>query len=75
MLQSLIMLTDNRVNSLNDDPTACQYISKENTLENPASSLKVILDSHINNYADIRVFYAISESSNFDPSVCSFPRL
>ena len=40
-------LTDNRVNSLNDDSTACQYISKENTLENPATSIKVIVDSHI----------------------------
>ena len=66
-------LTDNRVNSLNDDPTACQYISKENTLENPATSIKVIVDSHINNYADIRVFYAISESSNFEPVFVPFP--
>ena len=64
---------DNRVNSLNDDPTSCQYISKENTLENPASSLKVILDAHINNYADIRVFYAISETPNFDPIFVPFP--
>ena len=64
---------DNRVNSLNDDPTSCQYISKENTLENPASSLKVILDAHINNYADIRVFYAISETANFDPIFVPFP--
>ena len=64
---------DNRVNSLNDDPTSCQYISKENTLENPASSLKVILDAHINNYADVRVFYAISETANFDPIFVPFP--
>jgi len=64
---------DNRVNSLNDDPTSCQYISKENNLENPASSLKVILDAHINQYADIRVFYAISETANFDPIFVPFP--
>jgi len=64
---------DNRVNSLNDDPTSCQYISKENTLENPASSLKVILDAHVNNYADIRVFYSISETANFDPIFVPFP--
>ena len=30
-------LTDNRVNSLKDDPTSCQYVSKENTLENSES--------------------------------------
>ena len=58
---------------MNDDPTACQYVSKENTLENPATSIKVIVDSHINNYADIRVFYAISESSNFEPVFVPFP--
>jgi hypothetical protein len=64
---------DNRVNSITEDPTSCQYVSKENTLENPASSLKIVLDAHINNYSDIRAFYAISESSNFDPIFVPFP--
>ena len=32
--------TDNRVNGIETDPTAFQYLSKEITLENPATSLK-----------------------------------
>ena len=65
--------TDNRVNSIDEDPTSCQYISKENTLENPATSIKIILDGHINSYSDIRAFYAISDSSNFEPVFVPFP--
>jgi len=66
-------VTDNRVNSLTEDPTACQYISKENILEESASSIKILLSAHINNYSDIRAFYAISESSNFNPIFTPFP--
>ena len=66
-------LTDNRVNSLKDDPTSCQYVSKENTLENSATSVKIILSAHINEYSDIRAFYAISETENFEPIFTAFP--
>jgi len=65
--------TDGRVNSVFDDPTACQYISKEMVLENSATSIKVLAASHINNYNDIRVFYSISENPNFDPIFIPFP--
>jgi hypothetical protein len=61
------------VNRISTDPTACQYISKEINLENPATSLKVILDAHINNYSDIRVFYAIGTKGGFDPIFIPFP--
>ena len=64
---------DSRVNGILTDPSACQYISKEIVLENPATSLKVILDAHINNYSDIRVFYAISEEPGFNPIFVPFP--
>ena len=64
---------DSRVNGILTDPSACQYISKEIVLENPATSLKVILDAHINNYSDIRVFYAISEKPGFNPIFVPFP--
>jgi hypothetical protein len=60
-------ITDNRVNSISDDPHAFQYVSKEITLENPATSLKVLLNAHINLFSDIRIFYAVSESSGFTP--------
>ena len=66
-------VTDARVDTIDEDPSAFQYISKEITLENPASSIKIILDAHINLYSDIRAFYSISENSNFDPIFTPFP--
>ncbi len=65
--------TDARVDLIEEDPSAFQYISKEITLENSASSIKIILDAHINVYSDIRAFYAISENQNFDPIFTPFP--
>ena len=65
--------TDARVDIINEDPSAFQYISKEIILENPASSIKIILDAHINLYSDIRAFYSISENQNFDPIFTPFP--
>jgi hypothetical protein len=65
--------TDARVDTIDEDPSAFQYISKEISLENPSSSIKIILDAHINLYSDIRAFYAISENSNFDPIFTPFP--
>jgi hypothetical protein len=64
---------DARVDIIDEDPSAFQYISKEITLENAASSIKIILDAHINLYSDIRAFYAISENQNFDPIFTPFP--
>ena len=65
--------TDNRVNTIQSDPTACQYLSKEIVLENSATSLKVLLNAHINSTSDIRVFYAISDQQGFDPIYIPFP--
>jgi len=65
--------TDNRVNSMFDDPTACQYISKENTLTNSATQIQIMMNAHINEYSDIRAFYAISDTANFDPIFIPFP--
>jgi len=64
---------DPRVNSLFEDPTACQYVSRENSLANSASSIKVLLDAHINEYSEIRAYYAISATPNFDPIFEPFP--
>lgn len=66
-------VTDNRVNTLTEDPTACQYVSHENVLESPAESIKIILSAHINNYSDIRAFYAISDTQGFNPIFVPFP--
>jgi hypothetical protein len=65
--------TDNRVNTIGTDPSAFQYISKEISLENPATSIKILLDAHINNYCDVRAFYAIGENQNFIPIFTPFP--
>jgi hypothetical protein len=65
--------TDNRVNSISDDPTSFQYISKEINLENSASSLLVLANANINLYSDIRVFYAIGQNQNFTPVFVPFP--
>ena len=64
---------DFRVSDVKKDPTSFQYISKEITLEYPATSIKVFLNAHINEYSDIRVFYAISENSGFSPIFLPFP--
>ena len=64
---------DNRVNSITEDPTAFQYLSKEINLESGATSIKLLVNAHMNKYTDIRAFYAISENSNFDPIFTPFP--
>ena len=66
-------VTDNRVNSAFDDPNAFQYLSKEFQLDNSATSIKIISDAYINTDADIRAFYAISNSSGSDPVYIPFP--
>ena len=65
--------TDSRVNGIFTDPTACQYISKEITLENPASSIKILVSAHINENNDIRAFYAINDKQGFNPIFEPFP--
>ncbi len=64
---------DPRVADIFADPSACQYISKENVLENSASSIKIVFDAHVNTYNDIRCFYAISDTTNFEPRFIPFP--
>ena len=66
-------IEDSRVNSLLDDPNACQYVSRENSLANSATSIKMLLDAHINEFSDIRAYYAISVTPNFDPIFEAFP--
>ena len=65
--------TDPRVDSIFEDPTACQYISKEIVLENPASSLQILLAAHVNVEADIRAFYAVGNKPGVEPIFSPFP--
>jgi len=66
-------LTDSRVNSLRADPHACTYVTREVVLQNPATSLKVLLLGHVNLNSEIRAFYAISNNQNFEPIFTAFP--
>ena len=65
--------TDSRVNSAEFDPTACQYISKEMVLENSATSIKILVASHIHLDSDIRAFYAVNNTEGQDPIFTPFP--
>ena len=64
---------DNRVGSIGDDPSSFQYISKEMTLDNAASSIKIVTAAHMNPYTDIRALYAIGNDPGFDPIFTPFP--
>ena len=65
--------TDKRTGTIEGDPTACQYISKEIQLENAATSLKIMVSAYINEYADIRAFYYISNDQGLKPIFTPFP--
>tara|TARA_Y100001970_G_C13922324_1_gene694080 strand:- start:278 stop:835 length:558 start_codon:yes stop_codon:yes gene_type:complete len=64
---------DPRVNTLGSDPSAFKYISKEVSMTNSATSLKVIVDGYLNTFSDIRAFFAISEKEGFTPIFSPFP--
>ena len=64
---------DYRVNTIKEDPSKFVYVTKRISLENSASSLKVILAAHVNIYNDIRVFYSISNNQNDSLIYTPFP--
>ena len=66
-------ITDNRVNTLRDDPNAFVYASKPVTLESGATGIKIHMEGHINLTSDIRAFYAISEGPNDELIYQPFP--
>ena len=53
---------DFKVNGVSDDPNRFVYVSKNVELENPATSLQVLLDGYVSNFGDIRVFYALNQT-------------
>ena len=66
-------ITDARVNGIDTDPSAFQYISRELSLENSASSLKITLNGYINTFSDIRAFYCVSSEPAANPIFTPFP--
>ncbi len=65
--------TDDRVKTIDNDPTGCQYITKEISIENAATSIKILLAGHIHADADIKAFYAIGNRTGFEPIFTPFP--
>jgi hypothetical protein len=66
-------ITDPRVNSIDSDPSAFQYISRELSIENSATSLKIDLNAYINTFSDIRAFYCIGNEPTSNPVFTAFP--
>lgn len=52
--------TDPRVATVQDDPSAFLYATKPIGLEIPATNIKLMCSAYINNFSDIRAFYALT---------------
>ena len=61
--------TDSRVNNISDDPSKFIYCTNLISLENPSTSLKVILDAYVNQFNDIRVLYAVNQDRPLSETV------
>jgi hypothetical protein len=68
-------ITDNRVNSILNDPHAAIYVSNTIRLNQPATSLKVLISAYRHASADFRVLYSLirPDSSEVTPSFDLFP--
>ena len=68
-------ISDNRVNSILNDPHAAIYISNTVRLAQPASALKVILSAYRHSSADFRVLYSLirPDSSEIEQTFDLFP--
>jgi hypothetical protein len=66
-------ITDNRISTIKDDPSAFIYATKPISLEFPASSLRIYVAAYVNNYSDLRAFYAVMSDPNDEPIYYPFP--
>ena len=68
-------VTDGRSNALDSDPHTGTYVTKKVDLQNPASSLKVIVGAYRDGSADFRVLYQLfkADSSEIEPAFELFP--
>ena len=67
--------SDNRVNSILNDPHSAKYVSKIISLSNPAKCLKVILSAYRHESSDFRLLYSLirADSSEISQSFELFP--
>jgi hypothetical protein len=61
--------TNFEVKTVTDDPNRFFYVTKNVSLENPATSLQVYLEAYINLYNDVRVFYALDQTGGVDDCI------
>ena len=66
-------VTDFRTSTITSDPSSFVYATNTIALEVPATSLKMLLNAHIDGSADIRAFYAIMEDTKEEPIYYPFP--
>ena len=60
---------DPRANSVPNDPSRFIYVTKPIVLENPSTSIQVLMDSYLNNDCDLRVFYAYDQNGSLEDTV------
>ena len=60
---------DPRVNSVPGDPSRFIYATKPIVLENPSTSIQVLLDAYLNEDCDLRVFYAYDQPGRLEDVV------
>jgi hypothetical protein len=58
---------------MSEDPNSLLYVTKEMQLDNPATSIRLLVNANITPFSDIRAFYAVGDSPNFSPIFVPFP--
>ena len=66
-------INDSRISKLETDPSAFVYATKPIELEIPATSIKTIVSAHINEYCDIRAFFAVTNDPEQLDSLTYYP--
>jgi hypothetical protein len=66
-------INDSRTSSLENDPSAFVYATNPISVENPASSIKIIVAAYVNKTSDLRAFYALLSSPKDSPIYYPFP--
>lgn len=64
---------DERVASLENDPSSFVYATKSIGLEAPATSIRVIVAAYVNTSSDLRALYSIQSDPNDNPIFYPFP--
>jgi hypothetical protein len=68
-----VILTTNRIDSMDNGNNAFEYITKNIKLKNPATALKVIMEAYVNVFSEIKVYYSVSANNSSDKIYYPFP--